>query len=133
MDRAWEKVMEFHRRFGVPHEDSPNRLPEKRRQFRATLLLEEIREFQEAETLEDQADAMIDTIYLALGTLVEMGVRPEKLFDIVHEANMGKLWEDGKPRYREDGKVIKPPTWQNPEPQLKEEIERQRKQASHIK
>jgi predicted HAD superfamily Cof-like phosphohydrolase len=59
-----------------------------------------------------------------------MGVRPEELFRIVHEANMSKLWEDGKPRYREsDGKVIKPPTWQAPEPLLSKEIARQQSEC----
>lgn len=127
MDQAWKKVRDFHRRFGAPVVEDPQRLSKSRRQFRATLLLEEIQEFQDAETIEDQADAMIDTIYLALGTLVEMGIRPEKLFDIVHDANMSKLWEDGKPRYREDGKVMKPPTWKNPEPLLHQEIIRQKR------
>jgi predicted HAD superfamily Cof-like phosphohydrolase len=128
MNNAWNKVKEFHRCFNVPYWDKPERLQSERVETRANWLLEEINEFKGAQTLEEQADAMIDTIYLALGTLVEMGVRPEKLFDIVHEANMSKLWEDGKPRYREsDGKVIKPPTWKDPGPRLTEEIERQRR------
>lgn len=126
MDRAWEKVREFHQRFGAPVEDEPKCLPKDRRQFRSRLLMEEIQEFQAAETIEEQADAMIDTIYLALGTLVEMGIRPEKLFNIVHQANMQKLWADGKPRYEKNGKVMKPPSWKNPEPLLYQEIMRQK-------
>lgn len=42
---------------------------------------------------------------------------------------MGKIWDDGKPRFREsDGKILKPPHWEAnfaPEPRLKEEIQRQ--------
>jgi predicted HAD superfamily Cof-like phosphohydrolase len=126
MDRAWEKVKEFHRHFGVPHREKPEKLAMERVRKRAKWMEEEIEEFKQAETIEEQADAMIDTIYFALGTLVEMGVRPQALFDIVHAANMSKLWEDGKPRYREsDGKVIKPSTWQDPGPLLSEEIKRQ--------
>lgn len=128
MDQAWKKVMEFHQHFDVPRRETPELLAAERVETRVNWLLEEINEFKEASTIQDQADAMIDTIYLALGTLVEMGVKPEALFNIVHEANMSKLWEDGRPRYREsDGKVIKPPTWKDPQPRLAEEIEEQRK------
>ena len=63
---------------------------------------------------------MIDLIYFALGTLVEMGVEPEELFNVVQQANMSKLWEDGKPRYnKKDGKVIKPDNWEDPKPKIK--------------
>ena len=88
-------------------------------------ILEEINEFLDAVKAEDiveQADAMIDTIYFALGTLVEMGVHPGVLFDIVQHANMSKLWADGKPHYNEMGKVIKPDGWENPHPKLQEAI-----------
>lgn len=54
-------------------------------------MLKEINEFLDAvkeQDIVEQADAMIDTIYFALGTLVEMGVQPEQLFDIVQHANM---------------------------------------------
>jgi predicted HAD superfamily Cof-like phosphohydrolase len=84
---------------------------------------EEIQEFLDSRNIYDQADAMIDLIYFALGTLVEMGIPPEELFDAVQEANMNKLWSDGKPRFREDGKIIKPEGWRPPEPELKKIID----------
>lgn len=78
-----------------------------------------------------QADALTDSLYFILGTFVHLGVKPFNLFKIVQRANMGKLWNDGKPRYRkEDGKIVKPPHWEEnyaPEPRLKAEIERQSK------
>ncbi|MFJ6414806.1 HAD family hydrolase [Terribacillus saccharophilus] len=63
-----------------------------------------------------QADALIDEAYfndgsftiLGDGSFTILGVKPEPLFDIVHEANMGKL-HNGVAKYREsDGKIIKP-------------------------
>lgn len=76
-----------------------------------------------------QMDALTDIEYFNQGSFVVAGVEPFNLFKIVQDANMGKLWEDGKPRYREeDGKIAKPPYWEEnfaPEPKLKEEIERQ--------
>ncbi len=122
---AYESVRDFHKSFGHPHADKPQLLAEGRVDVRASWLREEVDEFCEAETAFDQADAMIDLIYFALGSLVEMGVDPRPLFEIVHGANMKKLWPDGKPHYDPDGKVIKPQGWQNPGPQLREELRRQ--------
>jgi len=36
-------------------------------------------------------------------------------FKRVHESNMSKLGEDGKPIYREDGKVLKGPNYKEPD------------------
>ncbi|KNF07560.1 hypothetical protein CLPU_15c00540 [Gottschalkia purinilytica] len=126
-NKWWDMVRDFQKVFGHPYEDSPKLLPEERVEKRYDWMLEEINEFKEAEDIYEQADAMIDLMYFALGTLVEMGVRPNKIFDIVHQANMDKLWEDGKPRANEYGKTIKPPHWEDPYPKLKEEIDSQLK------
>jgi predicted HAD superfamily Cof-like phosphohydrolase len=85
---------------------------------------------QKGEPVEDvlvaQADALTDVNYFVQGSFVLLGVDPQPLFDIVQDANMAKLFPDGKPRYREsDGKIIKPDGWQPPEDKLKLEIERQ--------
>lgn len=125
LDDAYDDVKEFHSRFGHPVCEAPTLLAAERAKARAAWMSEEVAEFLEAETVPDQADAMIDLIYFAVGTLVEMGVRPQKLFDIVHAANMTKLWPDGAPRFRGDGKTIKPPAWVDPAEALREEIERQ--------
>lgn len=122
MNKQWNDVKDFHKAFNHPHSDKPVLLDVERVKARTAWMKEEIDEFNEATTLDGQADAMIDLIYFALGTMVEMGVQPDALFNIVHEANMSKLWEDGKPRYREDGKVIKPATWVAPEPKLREAL-----------
>jgi predicted HAD superfamily Cof-like phosphohydrolase len=126
MNKQFEMVKEFQKAMEQPVADTPTAMDPKRLFQRYHYMLEELKEFFHAKTTVDQADAMIDLIYLAIGTLVEMGVKPEQLFQIVHEANMSKLWEDGKPRFREgDGKVLKPPHFVRPEPLLQEEIERQ--------
>ncbi|EGL17915.1 MULTISPECIES: hypothetical protein [unclassified Paenibacillus] len=151
--------MDLHRKFGSPYATSPTPLlgassdankmfaqkideiskkmksvSEKRIggqvMARSSWMLEELAEFLTAESIEDQADALIDLIYFAYGTFVEMGLRPDKLFDIVHAANIGKLWPDGKPRFNEQGKWVKPLNWEAPEPKIKKEIEKQIRQQS---
>ena len=124
INEEFEQVKEFHTAFGAPVSEKPVLLAKERVKSRSGWMLEEVNEFTEAENIYDQADAMIDLIYFALGTLVEMGVKPKKLFDIVQNANMSKLWEDGLPHFREnDGKIIKPKDWQDPYPKIKEEID----------
>lgn len=121
MNKEYEEVKKFQKAFGHPYSDKPTLLTYDRALKRYRWLLEEINEFLEASKNQDiveQADAMIDTMYFALGTLVEMGVKPDKLFYIVQEANMSKLFSDGKPHYNEMGKVIKPDGWQDPHKKL---------------
>lgn len=124
MNKSWELVAEFHRRFGHPVSDKPIMISPERAKKRYDWMLEEINEFIDSKDIVEQADAMIDLIYFALGTLVEMGVPPQKLFEIVHNANMSKLWQDGTAHYNETGKTIKPPTWKDPREELESAIEK---------
>ncbi|OME55615.1 hypothetical protein BSK59_13980 [Paenibacillus odorifer] len=72
-----------------------------------------------------QVDALIDILYFANGGLVESSIIPNEVFSIVHQANMAKIFPDGKPHYNEVGKVIKPEGWEAPEPKIEKEINRQ--------
>lgn len=126
IDYQYSEVREFHQAFGHPISNEPVSLTEERALKRYAWMLEEINEFLDAVKVQDvveQADAMIDTIYFVLGTLVEMGVQPGKLFDIVQNANMSKLWLDGKPHYNEMGKVINPEEWENPYEKMESTIQ----------
>lgn len=125
MDREWSKVKEFQLKFGHPVSEYPKQMEHERVIKRYHWMLEEINEFVGAEDIVEQADAMIDVIYFALGTLVEMGIKPDSLFDIVQAANMAKLWSDGKPHYNAEGKTVKPDTWEDPHYKLEKEIRRQ--------
>lgn len=91
---------------------------------------------KEVEPLVDEVDALIDLLYFTYGTFVMMNVDPTPIFNLVHQANMGKLFPDGKPRYHEvTGKVLKPKNWEAnyaPEGKILAEIERQQK-ASLLK
>lgn len=129
MNQEWNLVKEFQSKFGHPIADKPMKMDADRAKTRYNWMMEEIDEFIEAEEIVEQADAMIDVIYFALGTLVEMGIKPDNLFKIVQDANMAKLWPDGKPHYDKDGKTIKPSTWEDPHDKLRAEIERQYKEA----
>ncbi len=130
LNDSFDKVREFHVAFDHSCPSKPTMLPKDRVEKRYNWMLEELEELRKAKTTHDQADAIIDLMYFALGTLVEMGVKPGPLFDIVHSANMKKLWPDGKVHYAADGKVIKHPSWHPPEPQILQEIERQFRESN---
>lgn len=79
--------------------------------------------------LVSQVDALTDLLYLTYGSFVLMGVDPKPLFDTVHEANMGKIFPDGKAHFDPiTHKILKPDDWEErfaPEPHLKRELDRQ--------
>ncbi|MBP2100519.1 pyrophosphohydrolase domain-containing protein [Enterococcus rivorum] len=79
--------------------------------------------------LVDQVDALTDLLYFTYGSFSLLGVDPTEIFSIVHKANMGKVFPDGKPHYDPiTNKVLKPADWQEkhaPEGKIKAEIERQ--------
>jgi predicted HAD superfamily Cof-like phosphohydrolase len=130
LNKQFEQVKAFQIAMGQPVAEKPHVMSIERQQQRFEYMAEELQEFIDATDLVDQADAMIDLIYLAVGTLVELGIKPEPLFDIVQKANMSKLWPDGKSRLNpETGKVMKPPTFVRPEPLLFDEIMRQMREA----
>jgi predicted HAD superfamily Cof-like phosphohydrolase len=77
----------------------------------------------EVEVMAEQYDSFVDAWYYMLNTAVKKGVDLDRIFHVVHEANMAKRFPDGKFRRREDGKVVKPEGWK--EPNIVGEIENQ--------
>ena len=57
----------------------------------------------------EAADALADLIYVIYGMALETGIDLAAVLAEVQRSNMSKLGADGKPIYREDGKVLKGP------------------------
>lgn len=114
------KVRDFHKSFGLPAEDFPVAdLSEREFLLRFNLMKEENEEYLEAcreGDLNGIADALGDMMYILFGTIVRHGLQDkiEKVFEEIHQSNMSKLDHDGKPIYREDGKVMKGPNYFKP-------------------
>lgn len=55
------------------------------------------------------ADALGDQLYILCGTLLKHGLQHkiEEVFNEIHASNMSKLDKEGKPLFREDGKILK--------------------------
>ena len=64
------------------------------------------------EVLVGQVDALTDLLYFTYGSFSLLGVDPQPILSIVHQANMGKLFPDGQPHYDPmTHKVLKPANW----------------------
>lgn len=122
-----DKVQEFHESFGLTIDSKPDNPDRDLILLRMRLLSEELRELRIALSRGDVVetlDALVDLQYVLLGAVLSFGLKDvfHEAFDIVHESNMSKLDENGKPIYREDGKVLKGPNFV--EPDLKQLIKK---------
>ena len=66
--------------------------------------------FNQLEVLKELAD----TVFVCYQFAAAFGLDLDTAMDRVFESNMSKLGEDGKPIYREDGKVLKGPFYKKP-------------------
>lgn len=129
MIKEFEMVKQFHEACSIHMPNVPTQLDEAEKVRRWHFLYEELLEFSNAYTVTDQADALIDIIYFAIGTFTLMGVKPSEIFEIVHQANMQKVGPDGKVIRNDQGKIQKPAGWEPPEKYIALEIECQRKES----
>jgi predicted HAD superfamily Cof-like phosphohydrolase len=112
MKNKLKSVAEFHEVFKIGNAENLTLLDEKNYTLRYNLIKEENEEYLEACQREDMveiADALGDQLYILCGTILKHGLQHkiEEVFDEIHRSNMSKLDENGKPIYREDGKVLK--------------------------
>ena len=71
--------------------------------------------FRKNDTIESEAlKELADLIYVCYQYAENMGWFLDEALDRVHQSNMSKLGEDGKPIYQEDGKVLKGPNYKPP-------------------
>mgnify|MGYP001046563195 FL=1 len=121
MNKKLKAVQDFHEAFGlgIKHEPIAN-LPEDKLRLRYNLMAEENDEYLEAARngdLVEVADALGDMLYILCGTILEHGMqyKIEEVFNEIQRSNMSKLDSNGRPIYREDGKVMKGPNYFKPD------------------
>jgi len=108
-----QEVEGFHKAFGIQNNYEPTaNLSETELNLRHRLMAEENEEYLEAAKngdIVEIADALGDQLYILCGTILKHGLQ-NKIMDVFKEiqrSNMSKLDKEGKPIYREDGKVMK--------------------------
>ena len=114
-------VQSFHEAFGLGvNESQTAELGIEKNLLRYKLMREENEEYLDAANNKDLievADALGDMLYILCGTIIEHGLqyKIEEVFNEIQKSNMSKLGADGKPIYREDGKVLKGPNYFKPD------------------
>ena len=113
-----EQAKEFRTKYGLKSSTTRDK-----RSYQKNLIVEEFKEFLEAEgmlfrnnvTIESEAlKELADLIYVGYQYAENMGWFLDEALERGHISNMSKLGEDGKPIYREDGKVLKGPHYKPP-------------------
>ena len=121
MKKYTSAVEQFHEAFGLDYTDHPTiAISEEIVNLRFNLMAEENQEYLEAAQAGDMievADALGDMLYILCGTLITHGMQHkiDAVFQAIQQSNMSKLGADGKPIYREDGKVLKGPDYFKPD------------------
>lgn len=120
MQTNFQDIREFHEFFGLEYDGDPRHLPPELQLFRIAFMQEELNEYIRAvlaEDLEKQVDALVDLVYVALGTAYLQGFRWEPHWEQVHEANMRKVRATSKEQSARSSTadVIKPSGWTPPD------------------
>lgn len=123
------KVREFTKACNTALPDRPVLIEPSQVAFIKRMVNDELEELEEAGTVAEQADALVDAIYYLCNHAVKHGMNLDPVFAIVHQANMGKV-VDGKVIRREDGKILKPAGWQDPGPKIEAEMARQQRDGA---
>jgi predicted HAD superfamily Cof-like phosphohydrolase len=128
----YKMVLEFHETFGCAIDEDPT---SDLRRSRLGLLAEEMDEtdyelvpedwnssgnrdlWSEDPTTQRErlAKELCDILYVVFGTAIALGIDIDEAFVRVHRSNMSKVWDDYTVHYDDNGKVLKPPTYQPPD------------------
>lgn len=129
-----KQVEEFHKAFSITVESVPDIPDSDVLTLRLRLIAEEFFELLDACGVDhgmtydssrmspindvdivEAADALADLDYVIEGTRLAFGINGKPIAEEVHRSNMTKLDDDGKPVYRDDGKVTKGPNFTPPD------------------
>ena len=113
-----EQAKQFRKLYKIKNSDS-----RPVRQYQLDLITEEYLEFIEAEGMlfrgtdkykEECLKELADLVYVCYQYAANMGWDLDRALALIHESNLSKLDEEGKPILREDGKILKGPNYKKP-------------------
>ena len=119
MKKQLQQLWDFQSIYDQTRNTTPTLIEPDDYYLRYRLGKEELVEYLDAcnnDDLVEITDALADQLYILLGTMIAHGMQDiiGDVFNEVHRSNMSKLGEDGKPIYREDGKILKGPNFSSP-------------------
>ena len=113
-----QQARAFRTAFRVKNSTTPASRAKQRK-----LIVEEFKEFLEAEqqliigfskNSTDTLKELADLVYVCYQYAENLGWNLDEALYRVHKSNMTKLDDEGKPIFREDGKVLKGPNYTEP-------------------
>lgn len=118
-----QDVLAFHEKFGIDYKGPVREIPADDKLFRMDRITEEHDEYVEAvlnHDLEKQLDALVDLVYITLGTAHLHGWDFNEAWRRVHAKNMAKRRaEPGEGKYQGGGStvcdIVKPDGWTPPD------------------
>lgn len=120
MGNLFEDIIAFHKKFGLEYNGEPRVLDDELADYRAAFMREEWQEYIDGrvvDDLEEMLDALVDLVYVALGTAYLHGFDFNQAWERVHAANMAKVRataaEQSKRGTAYD--VVKPEGWVPPD------------------
>lgn len=120
IEKPLSEVATFHEMYDLLTNESPTvDVADSIKSLRYELMKEENEEYLEAvknNDLVEMADALGDMLYILCGTIITHGMQHKisAVFEEIQRSNLSKLGKNGKPIYREDGKVMKGPNYFKP-------------------
>ena len=127
MSDMWVDINEFHTKFLLPQQEVPSLLEKELLEFRTKFLYEELAEFEDAcerKDLMKAFDALLDLVYVAMGTAYMMNVPWDRGWEHVQNANMAKIRakKEGESKRGSIYDVVKPEGWISPDKMLLAEL-----------
>lgn len=124
MSTMWDDIIAFHNKFGLPANETPSlELADGLLDFRVRFMKEELDEFVEAVMLNDSVkafDALIDLVYVAMGTAYLCQFPWHEGWDAVQAANLTKrrVMCESESKRGSAYDIVKPEGWVSPELEL---------------
>lgn len=110
-------VKAMHTKFGISGGNVPHKLEDDERKFRITAMQEELDEYRDAKTLEDEFDALLDLKVFVDGTLERQGMSDIELegYRRIMTANLAKELGGNAKRGNFQIDLVKPKGWIAPD------------------
>jgi predicted HAD superfamily Cof-like phosphohydrolase len=109
----WQDIKDFHEKFALSYDGPPRDLPPDLASFRLGFIFEELDELIVAETKTEVLDALVDLVYVIMGTAYLQGFDFQEAWRRVHAANMAKT--RGPSARSQEYDIIKPEGWTAPD------------------
>lgn len=127
MSEMWDDISAFHRQFLLPQQEVPSLLEGELLEFRFKFMHEELAEFEDACEQKDLVkafDALLDLVYVAMGTAYMMNMPWNEGWEHVQKANMSKqrAKNESESKRGTTYDVVKPENWIGPNKMLLAEV-----------